>query len=90
MIKKMKKLLNDKKWLKEKYKKLIDEIDDWETFKKFECCTFFKSYEKVEYNLEIYEKGIRKTRNRLNFIKSFLLKYKLVDVKFEDIKEFSK
>ena len=89
-ISKIRKLLNDKKWLKEKYKELIDETERWDTFHTFDCKDFFKGEVKAKYNREIYAKGIRKTENRLNFIKGLLDKTKVVDVNFKTIDEFNK
>lgn len=67
-IRKMKKLLSDKKWLNKKYKHLIDASDSWNYFQKFQCEPSFRGYRKAAYNQKIYDKKIFKIKKQLDFL----------------------
>lgn len=71
-IKKLRKKLQDKKWLEKKYERLADEAQSWDSFRQFKCNNFFVGYEKAEFNLRKYNKNIKRVERQIDFIKTLL------------------
>jgi hypothetical protein len=71
-ISKLRKKLRDKNWLENKYRSLTDDLEGWDRFEKFECCSTFVGSEKAEYNQRLYDKKTKVLYRHVRFIKKLL------------------
>jgi len=71
-IGKLRNKLRDKKYLEKRYDKLTEKTSEMDDFRRFECSTFFRGYERAEYNQRKYNKVMKKLTRQINFIKRLL------------------
>lgn len=71
-IRKLRDKLKNKKFLESKYDQLTKEAEDMNHFREFECSSFFRGYERAEYNRRKYNKEMTRLTRQINFIKKLL------------------
>ena len=71
-LRKLRKKLENKKWLEKKYERLCSKAQTWHDFKEYHCEYFFVGSEKAEYNRRKYDKNMHRIERQINFIKSLL------------------
>lgn len=68
----MRRLIQDKSWLRKKYEKLCDQAERWDHFRKFDCDAFFVGAYKAELNYKKYAVAVRRIDRQIKFVKSML------------------
>jgi len=71
-IAKLRKRLKEKKFLEKQYNRLTQEASEMDDFRRFECSTFFRGYERAEYNQRKYDKTMKQLTRQIDFIKRLL------------------
>ena len=71
-IGKLRRKLKEKKFLEKQYDRLTNKAHEMNDFERFECSTFFRGFERAEYNQRKYNKTMKRLTRQIDFIKRLL------------------
>ena len=71
-VKIIRRKLKDKNWVLRRYAQVLQETNKMNTFKQFDCDTFFRGPELASANLKVYEKEMFRLKRKIIFLEKFL------------------
>ena len=71
-VKIIRRKLKDKNWVLRRYAQVLQETNKMNTFKQFDCDTFFRGPELASVNLKVYEKKMFRLKRKITFLQNYL------------------